>query len=131
MNIKTEIMVNKKYKSHSPPGIVVGTLRGAPVATGCISPHGPGCCDLNNTEQIPPGVLQTFYYKPRNGITTGPPVIGQPGGMYAVYNFKTDPITYGSQPAKGLLNGWIFPGGLLPARAVEIVPASIILTHIN
>jgi hypothetical protein len=93
------------------------------------SPPGNGCCDLNNTEQKPPGVLQTFYYKPRNGITAGPPVMGQPGGMYAVFNFETDPIINGSQPAKGLLNGWIFPGGLLPARAREIVPASYMNTH--
>ena len=124
-------MLNKRYKSHSPPGIVAGKILEAPVAPRFTLPPGYGCCDMNTPVQIPPGVLQTFYYKPRNGITTGPPVIGQPGGMYAVYNFKTDPITYGSQPAKGLLNGWIFPGGLLPARAREIVSASQMLTHIN
>ncbi len=122
-------MVNKRYKSHCPPGILAGNIRGAPVAPRFNSPPGNGCCDLNNTEQKPPGVLQTFYYKPRNGITAGPPVMGQPGGMYAVFNFETDPIINGSQPAKGLLNGWIFPGGLLPARAREIVPASSMNTH--
>lgn len=124
-------MLNKKYKSHSPPGIVAGKIRGAPVAPRFTSPPGIGCCDLNTAEQIPPGVLQTFYYKPRNGITTGPPVMGQPGGKYEVLNFKIGPKTSGSKPAKELLNGWIFPGGLLPARAGEIVPAFQIQMHNN
>ena len=121
-------MLNKRYKSHSPPGIVAASLQGVRVVLRFTLPPGFGCCGMNSPEQIPPGVLQTFYYKPRKGITTGPPVKSQPGGKNTVSFIVFDSNTNSSNHARGLLNGRIFAALAKYFRAWGIMPVYQLLT---
>ena len=124
-------MLNKRYKSHSPPGIVAGKILEAPVAPRFTLPPGYGCCNMNTPVQIPPGVLQTFYYKPRNGITSGPPAKSQQGGKNTDFYIVIDSHTNRSNQARILLNGRIFPDLVKCFRVGEIVPVHQLLTKNN